>query len=760
MEIIKVKKNQVVAAKKQNVKEWYLIQEGSVIQKFGFMELKLSKNAIIGILERDRFLCDYIASEDTVLAVLTCENPDDLRRIFSGNEKIRNIFLKAAIEQRQQMLSLYSNLNKKSDMFHSFIENIYNEYKVLCNKYKINAVNFLKMDYFNTLEMQHKAENWELNNSISLAQKYLQEYLVLMEKDDALTVGVIMEAAAQMRRVTLGIGEFETYLLYNKDILISENGNDIFSLFFDLAINMNIKKYDVKVITEKINAIIEFANTLGIYSDALITRRYSEYKNYDFLASSQIDNTGKAISSENSRKEIDILSENCLIHILVYAGYRDEEIDAIYKKIEGYKNLPDLLATDSATYAIRKQITIVFYDIYYRVFLKSVKETDTLTPIIEMFLNFGFMDVDFVGEENARALYDLTAHLDICHSEHIYTIYEWLKCIYRGEKEPSKNEFDLNFEAYLKEQSKGGKITPEQINEIKNNPEAKVEFEIKNMFTSVNRTTYGKITTFCPIISGTDLINSVEKMLITAERIENSLNEIRKLDYSVFYRETIFSDTAKGINCEFIMQEVLPDIILMPNVGTKSMMWQETAGIKSDTPGRFMFPIFTAVDLDDMMLETVGRFRWDMCRKIQGVRWNDVREKSLTAEYCTYIQFYRKNNDLSSDAKEKIKNQLVRAKNNYREVFIKDYVSFMKFESKGSFRLNKVSRDILIRYCPFNKVIRNELKANPMYQNSISRFENEIARKLQRCVGLYDKYVKAGGDITTELKENQSFYEM
>ena len=257
-----------------------------------------------------------------------------------------------------------------------------------------------------------------------------------------------------------------------------------------------------------------------------------------------------------------------------------------------------------------------------------------------------------------------------------------------------------------------------------------------------------------------DLINAIDKMLVTAEKLENALNEIRKVDYSVFYREVLFADPDKGINYERIMKEVIPDIILMPNAGSRVTMWQETEGVKNDTPGRIMFPIFTALDLDDLMLGAIGWFRWEMCRKIQGIHWNDVREKSLTAEYCTYIQFYRKNHELSADAKEKIKNALARAKNNYREVFVKDYVSWIKFESKGSFRLNKVSRDILIRYCPFAKAVRNELKANPLYQASISKFDVETAKKLQRYNSIYDKYEKAGGVITPELKENLLFYQM
>ena len=91
---------------------------------------------------------------------------------------------------------------------------------------------------------------------------------------------------------------------------------------------------------------------------------------------------------------------------------------------------------------------------------------------------------------------------------------------------------------------------------------------------------------------------------------------------------------------------------------------------------------------------------------------------------------------------------------------MRDYVNWVKFESKGSFRLIKVVRDILVRYCPFAKEIRNDLRSNPLYQAAITRFETETAKKLQRFGALYNKYMKAGGEITPELKENLIYYQM
>lgn len=761
MEILKIQAKEVIARRKDSVREWYLIQDGTVIQKFDFAEVALGKNAIIGILASDYFPCDYIAQTDVTLAVFSCNNYEDLKRILGNQARLRSIFLKTAIEQRHQMLSLYADLQLKTRRFHTFIESVYNEYANICGQLKLEEQSFTRMEHFEPLDMKHKAENWEINNSISLVKNYMLEYIRLMEKDDSLCIGAIMEASAQMRRVTQGIGEMETYLLYNKTILLAESKHDIFQLFFDLAKRAAAKKLDIENIKRVIELIIEFVSKMKFYDGQLVASRVNEYRTYDLENvlpagdSAEVSEDASIDISEDCRMDVDYLT-----HILIYAGKKEEEIEEIRKSIEAYRNLPDMFSTDSEAYAIRRKLTPIFYDVYTNIFTRVVKENTEPTPIVKMFLNFGFMDTQLAGEENTNALYELTNHLEKCNSEHVYTIFSWLKAVYTGKQEPSKNEFDMDYQAYLADMRKRGEIRAEEIPGLLKNQDEKLKFEIKNMFMSANRITYGKVTTFCPILGEYDVINSIDKMLVTTEKIEEALNQIRKVDFSVFFREDMFTDPDKDINRESIMKEVLPDIILMPNVGTKAMMWQETAGVKRATSARFIFPIFTAADIDEMMMETIGRFRWEICRKEQGVRWNDIREKSLTSEYCDYIQFYRKNHELSADAREKIKNQLTRARNNYREVFVKDYVNFMKYESKGSFRLNRVSRDILVRYCPFTKDIRKALKENPMYTSSMSRYDIEAAKKVQRINGVYEKYKKAGGVITQELRDNLLFYQM
>lgn len=746
MKVLRVKQGEIVAKRQDKVMEWYLIQEGAVIRQFAFAEIEMKRNSIIGILESDWFACDYVAREDTVLIVIPCKNAADLHQILSEHENFRPIFLRTAIEQRHQALFLYSSLQKKANLLHRVAEGFYSDYKNMCGELLTDEQDFTRMENFEALSMQHRAENWEISNSNSLVKYYLKDYMQLMIRDDNLCVGAIMEAAAQMRRVTQGIGEMVTYLLYNRDILYAESGDDIFHLYFSLAVTLSGKKRDITATRKQMLSIVKVMEQLGIYEKDQLAkcRQLCEEHNFE--------------TDEHGR--IRVSKEDCVARIMEYAGYDDEAIRGYKELLAKYRDLPDRMASDNEVRRLRKDITARFYEVYQRAFLRSTEDLMRPSPVILMFLNFGFMDVELLGEESTNTLYNLVDSLGLFHSDHIYTIYDWLLCIYQGKKAPSRNEFDLDYNGYLQDLKRQGEITDARLAALKDDSKAKVEFEIKNIFMSGHRLTSGRITTFCPVLTSEEFINTIEKMAVTAERIEGAINKIRRLDYSVLYREILFSDPAHGINQEWMMHEVLPDVILMPDAGTRAVMWQETVGAKSNTPARFLFPMFTAADLDELMVETMGRYRWEICRRIQGVYWNDIRERSLTSEYCDYIQFYRKNSDLSTDAKDKIKTALARARNSYREVFVKDYQSWMKYESAGSFRLNKVAREIMARYCPFSKDVRQNLMQNPQYQNAFRKLDNENAKKVQRLTAMYDKYEAAGGEITPVLNENLKYYQM
>jgi hypothetical protein len=198
----------------------------------------------------------------------------------------------------------------------------------------------------------------------------------------------------------------------------------------------------------------------------------------------------------------------------------------------------------------------------------------------------------------------------------------------------------------------------------------------------------------------------------------------------------------------------------MPNFGVRALMWQETAGIRNNTPARFVFPILFDGDVADQMLLTCGRYRWEYCRKVEGARWNDVTEDSLTARYCDYLQFYRKNRELNPEIREKLHKALIRAKNNFREVFVLDYMTWIRYELQGSMRLNKVTRDILMTHVPMSAERRQALRNNPNFTSAIERFERNAEKDKKRLSAVIDKYMEKGGTNPLPLQRMMKYYDL
>ena len=73
-------------------------------------------------------------------------------------------------------------------------------------------------------------------------------------------------------------------------------------------------------------------------------------------------------------------------------------------------------------------------------------------------------------------------------------------------------------------------------------------------------------------------------------------------------------------------------------------------------------------------------------------------------------------------------------------------------------RLNKVSREILAMYCPFNKEIREAVETQPAFTEPIGRFKRERMKKVRELELRYHAYTKQGIELTQALVDNMVFY--
>ncbi len=752
MKTVTIAQGEKFVQRGERVGSLYMLLQGKVRGSGKKDVWDMEPGSLIGFssCSSDTYLCDYTALTECKLYAYDYRGPEDFVKIFKEDEKYISVFVMAAMRQTFTTLRRFRNFYQQARNYYTFLMKMYGEYGKCCEACKVEAPEYSRMELAAPFSPKYKISDYITvfyQRFSSMNLKAVEEFL---KRDIAMCVGEILNGDLWTVKAMEMIEELKGYMELQKELLLDEKEDDLYHRYFELAVKAAAAGADISGVQAMIGQIQRYARESGLYPKEWLERKFSVYENYDFTSREQ---AAQVLEGEN-REDVDYLEE-----ILAYAGYTGDAATALKEDLEAYRNVTDRFSSGDELRGLRKRLTKGFFDIYTKAFQVSVNG-GPVPASVQMLFNFGFLDPQLAGEENTRSLHIMTEKLEQCNSANVYTIYEWLRSIYEGKNEPSKNEFDMDYQAFLNDQKKSGDLTEKEVQERMNDKWKKVVFEIENMFMANNRMTYGKITSYCPVLCEDDIINSVENMLVTADKIQSALKFIKNIDFSIFYRQIVFSDSARDINMEMLEKEVMPVTILMPNAGSRAMMWQETSGIKRDTPARFIFPIMTVANVMDMMIEIAGRYRWEICRKVQGVRWNDVTEPSLTSEYSDFIQYYRKNHELSADAKEKIKNALQKSKNNFREVFVKDYQSWINYEAKGSLRVNKVSRDILFRYCPFSKSIRQELKINPTYRDMFEKFEMMADRSAKRLDMLYDRYKKKGGTITRDLQMNRDFYEL
>lgn len=464
--------------------------------------------------------------------------------------------------------------------------------------------------------------------------------------------------------------------------------------------------------------------------------------------------TDDSDSGNNEYLNAQILSElkDSYVKIIRYSGIGRQEAEEMLAAMDNYKKGEKAFSDDEVR-KIRRQLNEYFYKLYYACFIRAVHDPGA-PSYVTMFLNFGFIDETLLSEEACLDIYNMAQDVEnTCNNSHVHTMFDWLSLIMSGAKAPSKNAMDQTFDEYCKEQFTSGKMRESDMAR----PEFRVRYEIENMFTQAQRMTYGRVGGFVPFLTAEHMVRSPKDCWVSSEHVMQAINNTRSIDFSLFYRSTVYSNEQLGIGKEFIYTEVLPDIILTPCYGNLGAMWQEIDGRVRISSARFMLPIFCNSNLNSVILNILGKFRWELCKRIQGAYWNNIAEPSLTSEYFDYMQFYKKNHDLTEAIKEKIKSALVSAHNNFGEVFARDYENWILYESNGINKLNKVSRIIFAKNCPFNKNIRATLAANPAYAQPLAIYDKSVAIQKHRIDLTIASLNAKGLDVPREIRETKAY---
>ena len=747
MPLSEFKQGSAICNKGDAVNSLLLITKGSAAISFNGHPLRFEKGAVLGLcdIKNGNHSHTYIATSDVALFAYPYTNFNALDAMLHDNADAAHLLVNAMTRQIAEFLQYRTSLKQEANLVYESIKKLYSQYEELCKKFVTTPKKITGLSAVEPFSGSDPTEAWVHNYYMEIKNLDLAIYKGLFHGKPGISSEFLRRGAEDIPLVLQSCKIYQDYLKGISKFFLDTENPDLFTLISEL----HFKTINISGADEAVGALMTRLTTLMSNMTGINSAQYKErldaYKETLATRRDSQDVIGAPTDTDYAQNLPDSLDI-----ILDYAECEEEFRTKFTKSVQTYTKLPDRGSPEDAVYRLRRELTEMFYVLYRSVLIKSLHDPEPST-IIKMFLNFGYVDAELAGYENAEYLYAISDSLKGDLDSGIYTIREWLAAVYEGRKEPCRNEFDLDYPAYLRDLRSTSKITEKEEARLLTDQNNKLQFELENMFPSVNKMTCGRISTFCPLFSENNAQRNIEASLVTPPRIKEILNEIRSLDFSAFYRATIYVNEEIGVPREIVNVEVLPDIILMPNIGARGVMWQEIEGRNRATPARIFLPQILQGELKTLMMRMTAEFRWEMCKRIMGARWNDLSDPSLTSEFCDYLQFYRGNREFSAEVKESIKSELLRSNNNYKNVFVSNYTEWLTYESNGSPRLNKNVRRMMITYCPFPAAIREKLMTNSQYTDLLTKYTFKQRQREQYLTRLIQKVEKTAKEIPQEL---------
>lgn len=762
-EVNQIEDGTIVFQEHEEVTQICIILKGHIMAMSRGSKVILSQGSILGIpdLYIGHYLCSYVAYQDAVVYLFPVESVKDLIGILAINKDYHGLMVYSLSNHIKKLCSVTELLRSCADSLYSFLQDNYKNYENLCiqSNHSVKVIpDIMKLEAYATDFMRDEKSTEYYIESSKIPLTSVKEYY---SNSVFLTMWHVEEAAGIIASQMIECVEIVDYIEDLFQLLLNAKGSSLFTNIADLVLEMKASGKNNKEAMEVVDLMVDEINRTDLLCERntncrLNVNRKKFEEIYCAMISGSSDSTKEPEEVVVDQKQMLDSMMGSLQQIIKFSKLEKEKGIRLTKAMNAFAGLTDRLSAEGEVRDLRKEISTLFFELYEAVF-KLAHVTKELPLPVNLFLNYAFLDERLLTKEQLISLCKLSMDPP-CQPCNIYTIREWLTLVYEGKREPSKNEFDLDYIDFVREQKKHKVMTAEDEKASLNDQDAKLHFEIMNMFFINDKVVNGQFSTFVPCLYKELFLNWPEKEFLTRKRLNDSFQRILSIDYSAFYRETMYVNLEAGIEKEYIVKCVYPDIILLPMVGSSASMWQEISQKKRTNPGRFIFPIFLNTNIDDNMIRMFGRFRWELCRSVQGTAWNNLKHKSLTSEYMDYLQFYKKNHELTEDRKEKLKLQIQKARNNSREVFVIDYEAWIKNEASGAIRLNKVARELLATYCPFSKEIRTRVLSQPLLAEAFSRFQRDSMKKVHGIELRIRTMQKANATVTKEIEDTLRFY--
>ena len=449
MTSVTIEKDQLLFEAGQPANELFLIVKGSVSVSFPGGKYTLSKGDVPGICElcKDVHFMTCRTLEDSVIMSYPIYDIATLESFFRANPDSSILFARSAFRQVNSVLQCYEKARFSCSELYNTCTKDYSLYNVCCMRHQVSAQKLSGLSELAPCVEDSPLEDW----TVSYYDGF--EYLLsansdsaVLAKAPAVPLGLIINIGPDFERIISSIDSLMDYQKQALALYLNEDGNDLFNLYITLYEKSDAGSSDFKLLQTSIAQMLQRLQSIpGIDQDLYAKRSAS------FQAVLKAKPAGtEAPAEKESVIDSTFLEQltDSLQTILSYSGAEEAFCSQFKDFINTYQNMEDKNASDDSARRLRQQITSSFYELYNTIFFKAANDASMPLPV-RMFLYFGYVDELLAGTENTACLGKLADRLSRESHPHTFTLFDWLNAILKGEREPSRNEFDEDYTKYL-----------------------------------------------------------------------------------------------------------------------------------------------------------------------------------------------------------------------------------------------------------------------------------------------------------------------
>ena len=399
----------------------------------------------------------YVAKENLAVVDYPSRVPE-LQKFFKEHGEAVHYFQSSLFRQLNELLLRYKEVQTTCDMMQDYLTGSYENYMRICENNHISPGELERYEELSDIPQEEKIPNW-----ISGYYSTMEQMLSVWDKnktDMNFVVGFMSKTCDDMNQMAGLYGRMKNHIQEICELLMNESSLDLLELYLSLyekIVKKNgLKDVSVMLVKKMLTGTLSQLEKQGYAQKEFFAARKADCES----RMAQIGELVKQQAEAAAQLDEDIVGKikNSLDQILQYAECEADFAAEYRERVEAYKHLVNKNSTEDDARMLRAGITKGFNKIYIQAFQKSVKDT-AIPKVVKMFFNFGYMDEELAGLENAVALYRMSEQIPTDPKRGVYSYYEWLMAIYHGQKEPSRNEFDMDYAAALHEQRTSGKIS-------------------------------------------------------------------------------------------------------------------------------------------------------------------------------------------------------------------------------------------------------------------------------------------------------------